>query len=383
VRPVLALIVVAGAVSTARAGDPDDAFRRAAETMAAGDHAAAADAFEQIGRDYPDSSLADDALGKAAQLCEQRLGQIDRAIRLYQRVVDRYPRTRVARRAETRIAFLRRRLGDDPGDRAALSELEQLLGNYADRPRDQTISRMRALVSDYPDAPAAVEARLWLGGAYHADGWLDEALHWYREARTTAADPGVVARARKAEGDVLLSGGQWDDARRAYRSLYDTGEPMHALWADKAIERLDREERRARIAQLAWLVVGLALISILIATWRTAGSWRRAMRALARPPVEVYYLAPIALFVSAVSWRSNQLAAEAIAIVFAGALAVTWLSGAALETARRTVGRVTVSRALFHVAVAAAAILAICYIALMRERLLDLVVETWKNGPER
>jgi hypothetical protein len=69
---------------------------------------------------------------------------------------------------------------------------------------------------------------------------------------------------------------------------------------------------------------------------------------------------------------------RAIAIV--GAVAA-WLSGAILRAVRAGGGRVGPRRAALHAVLAALAVLAATYLTLDRDRMLDLVIETWRQGP--
>ena len=65
---------------------------------------------------------------------------------------------------------------------------------------------------------------------------------------------------------------------------------------------------------------------------------------------------------------------HAIEIVTGGGLIVAWLTGAVLELARERHGRVGLTRALGHAAAAALAVVALSWIALTQERLLDMLL---------
>ncbi|MBZ0234257.1 MAG: hypothetical protein K8M05_18145, partial [Deltaproteobacteria bacterium] len=112
---------------------------------------------------------------------------------------------------------------------------------------------------------------------------------------------------------------------------------------------------------------------------RRAGSMRGAVRALWPPPLEVVYLVPVALVIGVVAEYGNLLAARAVQLVLFGALAITWLSGAGLELARRK-GAIPVSVIVLHAAVAALASIALVYSAVMHEQLIDVLIETWRRG---
>src|SRR5262249_57835505 len=104
-------------------------------------------------------------------------------------------------------------------------------------------------------------------------------------------------------------------------------------------------------------------------------------RALARPPSEALYLLPIALVLVVIAHTGNPLVARAVRVISAAGIAITWISGVALEAARRQQGRVTPVRALLHVAAALIAVGCATYLAVDHKRMIDLIGETWRNGP--
>lgn len=93
------------------------------------------------------------------------------------------------------------------------------------------------------------------------------------------------------------------------------------------------------------------------------------------------FFAPIAVVLAIVAATGNPLVARAVrAIAIVGA-AVGWISGALLDTERARHGRIGARRAAVHAALAAVAVIAATYLAIDKDRMIDLVVETWKNGP--
>jgi hypothetical protein len=110
---------------------------------------------------------------------------------------------------------------------------------------------------------------------------------------------------------------------------------------------------------------------------RTSGSWRAVARRLAHPPIEVVFLAPIALVITIVAMTGNPLVAHAVRAIALVGVAVAWFSGVVL-----TGERPTARRAIVHGLLAALVVLAACYLAIDRDRMIDLVVETWRSGPQ-
>nr|MBA3397879.1 hypothetical protein [Deltaproteobacteria bacterium] len=139
-------------------------------------------------------------------------------------------------------------------------------------------------------------------------------------------------------------------------------------------------ERRATVRRIVGAGVVLLLGFAIATLRRRAGSWRATARTLARPPTEVLYALPIAAVVGVIALTGNPLVGKAVVYILLAGLAIAWLSGSALEVARRRgplKSRTTVLHALFVVI----GVLAILYLILDHVRLLDLVGDTWRTGP--
>ena len=107
----------------------------------------------------------------------------------------------------------------------------------------------------------------------------------------------------------------------------------------------------------------------------------RPRRAHLRPPAEVVFVAPISAVLVVVSFTSHHAIAPAVAIVAAGGVALAWLSAIGLD-ARRAAGKPVRARAIAHALACIVAVLALGYIALTRDGLLDMLVETVRFGPD-
>jgi hypothetical protein len=114
---------------------------------------------------------------------------------------------------------------------------------------------------------------------------------------------------------------------------------------------------------------------------RSTGSLGAMVRAIARPPTELIYLVPIAVAWVVVAAHSNTLVARAVIFIAAGGVAITWLSGSAIVAARAA-GKLAATRLMAHAMAAALAVAAVCYLAVESERLIDLIAETVRFGPE-
>jgi TolA-binding protein len=385
-RPAAALAVLwqlAGGLAAPAAADEADAFYAAADLAQGGKPAEAVAQLEALVARAPDDPFADDALLEIGRLYEEKLGDPVKAAAAYGRLVHDFPQSRLAARARARAEALRAEMGPDARSARALAELEDVLGHLAARPRAESIARVEKLLADDPRFPGAPRALTWLGNALQLEGRSDEALRRYREVSARWPRGEWTQRARRAEGDLLLQRRDWDGAERAYRSLLsDETDPLRETAAAEALARLGSEHWRARGYTVSWLVLAAGLAAAFAAAWRAAGGPGRGARALARPPTEALYLLPVAgLFIGA-GLTEHAALGHALETIAAGGVAIAWLSGAALEAVRRAGRRVSGTRAGAHALLAAAAVVALCYIALTRERLVDMLLETVKYGPD-
>ncbi len=331
-------------------------------------------------RRYSGGGLAVAALSKAAQLYEERLGQPQRALELYRQIVELEPGSRLARRAERRLEILSAAIDPVVGG-AVLAEYNDILYGYASRSAEESENRMRALLARHPNAPIADEARYWLAASLEREGRLIAAERWYRSVHRLHRRSPLAWRARKAEADVLLMRGRYDDAASAYRKLITDSTGASRRIAEDALAAALRERSQARLAWLGWAGLAVFLAFIVVSSRRAVGSWPLAARGLLRPPGELLFMLPVALLFAAAAATVNILVGRAVLYVLGGSLLVTWTSGATLEMWHRARGRLRAHLVLVHVLCALLAIACITYVAVTSERVVELLAETWKHGP--
>ncbi|HUH06137.1 MAG TPA: tetratricopeptide repeat protein, partial [Kofleriaceae bacterium] len=333
--------------------------------------------------ELPGDARADDALFAAAQLYEERLGDPARAAELYQRLVRDFGDSRVSLAAAKRLELLRPALG--PGDRGAdaLAAMNRILHD-PELDLAIAIADMEALIQANPDWTGLPDAVLWLGHALRRNEQPELALARYHEVATRWPASEQAFEALLIAIEVAAHIGQFELAERDLETLHAMAaahpddDPGRRRSLDAARTTIDREQTRAHLYRAAVLMLALVLIGLVVSLRTGTGSWRRAGRALARPPGEVLYMAPVAAVLVASALTGHEDVAPAVTLILIGGVAVTWLSGAGLAAAPAG-GRL---RPLLHVLASAAGVLAIAYIALHRTRLLDLIVSTVRFGPE-
>jgi Tfp pilus assembly protein PilF len=354
--------------------DAARAFRDAEAHAAAGD-AHAIDELEALGAVRPLTRWTDDAWTEAGRLAE-RAGDLERARRDDQQALAVTTDDQLARRLQAALARIASSAGD-AGQWAKVAADHVRLESLVQASVDPTpaLRELGALVDANPRYPRAARAMVAIAHGWQRDGNLDQARAWLERACAVANPedrPHVVAELVR----VLVARGDFAEARANIDELTQPAlvRELDALYA--------RAKLRHDLRGAAWGVLAALLLAAAIAARRACGSWRASWRAVARPPIEAIFMAPIALVIALVAATGNPLVAHAVRIIVIAGVVVTWLSGAILERARART-RVSWRRAVVHAALAVLAALAATYLAIERDRTIDLVVETWRSGPQR
>lgn len=377
-RAGLALLIVAALATAARADDAADqaAFAAASQQLADGDLVGARAGFEALAARAPDGRWADDALAEAANLAEQQ-EDLAGARALWKRVVDEHPEGRLARRAAARLAALDAAGGADGAwDRVAAAYDRQVRAASAAEDPHDALRALAALLDDNPGYPRWFAGALWLGEAWARIGERGLAGHWLDRAFAAATTPADRFRAALAKAGVLADQGDYGGAERLLRALRDL-DRLDARARDQAIGELHTRRLRDRVGLAARIALGLGALGFALLVRRRTASWPAAARALWPPPVEVIYLVPIALGLAVVADRGNPLAARAVEVILIGAVAIAWASGVALRTRPGPLG---LGALALHLAAVTAAVAAVAWIAVVHDQLVDLLLETWRNG---
>jgi hypothetical protein len=329
--------------------------------------AAAVAAIEQS----PTTPDLADTLFAAGRACEDRLHDPARALAIYERIVRELPDAGVSIAASRRIEMLR----DVRGHAREAAELATLMADADKLPAADIDRRTEALIA--APWPGAVEAALWLADWQCRTRRFAEAQARYREV--AARWPGTEAAAlapRNAAG-CALDARDWGLAQQLALAV-PASDPADAVIRDALLASAARGRLRARIYTASWVALVLA-VAALVASAAEAILRGGLRRPALLPPVEVLFLGPIAVVVAIGTSLTAATIAPAVVRISLGGLALAWLSGATLDLLR-TRGRAVRLRALVHVILCAAGVLAIAYVALTRDGLVDLLAETLKGG---
>jgi outer membrane protein assembly factor BamD (BamD/ComL family) len=365
---VVAVMIAGGAV---RADTPQERFAAATTLEAKGQFSAAADALERLGRELPADSFAPDALFEAAVVSEERLSDPARARRLYDEVATHYPSSRLSRRARTRADFLARSLttGEEP-----LRAYDEILGGAANRPRAESRARMEALLRRWPDFALADRALFWLGQRLAEEHRWDEAAARFSEIERRFASSEWALRAKKARADLLLSRGHPFAARVLYRELISAGDP---------VARSAGQEGLAD--SVSFIARAIAVVLCIVYLVGFASLQLRAVRPrarLRRVPLELLYYAPVAVVFVAAALTENRAIGLATAGIAVGGAALVWLTSLGFAARLERAPMSPMARAGRAVAIFVA-VGAIVFLAVQATGLTDIVIETFRAGPER
>lgn len=346
------------------------------EALGTDDPRALAAAVAEIERAPTTPELAD-TLFAAARACEDRLHDPARALALYERLLRELPHARVTIAAERRAAMLRASVGARGEHAREATELEHLIASADALPPDAVIERAARLAAATWDG--APDAALWL--AEYERRLKRFASAQERYAQVVARWPGTpqaIAAIRGGAGNAI-DHGSWDLAEELTHQL-----PSATLGDRILREDLFAAARRGRLLSrlylAAWFAVALVAAGLLGSLAEASLRGGRRWPAL-RPPLEVWFLVPLAALLLAVAHLARPAIAPTVTTITLGGLALAWLSGTTLDLLRARARPVRL-RAALHVVGCAVAVLALCYISVTRNELIELLVETIRSGPE-
>lgn len=332
----------------------------------------AAQDLEALAGEEKGSELAPEALFEAGQLYEEHLGDPEAARRCYRALVSRYPQSRLLRRANQRLLQLDHALRSGA---AALVTFQQILRSTGETSAERR-ARLLTLLGESPQFALADQALFLVADTSLRLG--DEAAANQHFATLHQRFPRSLwsAQGHRAQAEADLRARRISAARSHYEALHAFPEAPWPLIGSDGLRACQAATLRLRLAISAWLFLGLAMA---IAAWR--GRTR-----LWPPPFEVWYYAPLSLFLSAVAlWAQGGALALPIAVLGLAGTAVAWLGAAAAQAwvARQGAGQTrSLPRLFLGLALRALAVAAICFLVIYHFNLVEIVAETLRNGPD-
>lgn len=352
--------------------DADRAFRAASERAVAGD-ANAVDAFEALGSARPITQWTEHAWAEAARLAE-RAGDLARARRALDQVISLGTDEGLAQRATVSRARLAAITESGHWDAVAVAH-DRLVGEIRSGgdPR-MALAQLEVLVRANPGYPRAAAAHRAIARGWEEEGERDRAIAWLRDVRTD--DPGQRMHLDLAR--MLVRANDLDAATRVIEDALDRADADRSALREVSSSIVDGEHRGRRRTALC-VILALIVAGAVGALRRGTGSWRAAVRRIRRPPLEVLFLLPVATLLIIVAQTGNPLVARAVRTIIIAGVVVAWISGALLETARAR-GPVGVTRIVVVATLAVIAVVISAYLAVDRDRVIELLLETWRGG---
>jgi len=339
--------------------------------LATDDPAALSTAVAAIERAPTTPELAD-VLFAAGRACEDRLHDPARALAIYERIVRDLPDAGISIAAGRRIEQL---AGARDHAREA-AELAALIAEADQLPRADVIRRAEALVA--ASWPGAADATLWFGDWSCRTAQYAAAQRHYTQVIARWPNTAEARLALRNAASCAIDAHDWQRAGELARQLPARDELERAVRGD-LIEAAERGQFRDRMYVVSW--IGLALASLLLLASLAEAMLRGGLqRPALQPPVEVWFLAPIAAVIAIGTFSTRPAIAFAVLWISLVGVALAWISGITLDLVRARERSVR-ARAVLHVLACAIGVLSIGYIAIMRDGLLDMLIETLKSGP--
>lgn len=313
-----------------------------------------------------------DALFAAGRACEDRLHDPARALAIYDRILRELPDASVAIAAGRRAEQLRAARGHA----REAAELAQLIADADALAAADVERRGDALAAAV--WPGALDAALWVADWQCRTRRFAEAQARYAALVARAPDAPQTAVARRNAAGCAIEAGDWALAEHLAQALPRGDAIDDAVRAD-LLDAAATGRHRAALYTAAWFALALALAGLLASLGEAMlrGGMHRPPW---QPPIEVLYIGPIAAVVVVAAFVIDRSIAPAVMRISLGGLALAWVSGTALDLLRARERRVRL-RAVLHVIACALGVLAIGYIAITRDGLLDMFSETVRFGP--
>lgn len=368
IAPMRALILTLVIATTAIASADSTALLRGLD---ADDPTALSAAITTIERTPTTPDLAD-VLFSAGRACEDRLHDPVRALALYERILAELPDAGVAIAAGRRAEKLRQ-LKSYPKQAAELASL------VADADRlapDDVIRRADLLAAT--SWPGAADAALWLADwACRTRRFAVGQAHFAQLKTRWPGSEQAQLGARNAAG-CALDARNWNLAEQLANEL-PAGDVLDRAAREDVLAGAAKGRARDRLYTASWIGLALALV-LLVASLVEAMLRGGARKPGLRPPIEVLFLAPVAAVLITGTMATAATIAPSVTRISVGGLALAWISGTALDLLRSR-DRAVRLRAIGHVIACAVGVLAIGYISMTYDGLLDMLSETVRFGP--
>lgn len=354
-------------------------FDAALQLVSAGQERQAAALLVRLATERPTDEIAPEALFEAGLLYEEHLGKPEAAQRCYRKIRERYRTSRLLRRAEQRLEHLDTALRTGA---TALVSFQQILRDTTSGSRER-YARLGALLSQEPSFALADQVLFLLADTALRSGQPSLAMGHFEELYRRFPLSQWAAQGHRLHAETLLQSRKLAEARLHYQALEGFSGALWPLLSREGLLACQRAARRLYFAIAAWGFLGGFGLLLLV----------RGRRHLWPPPFEIFYYVPVAGFLTLAAWilqrgQGGPLFLPIGQFGLAGAL-LSWLAAAAAEESspfphfrKNLRAPRQLAPLLAGLLGRALAVAALCYLIVYHHGLIEILVETLKNGPE-
>jgi len=244
-------------------------YYQALQEVRAGSAQAAFERLQRVVDEHPKDAFADDALIEQARIAEEVFEEPVRALELYRTLVEKYPNSRLVRRARKRVEFLGGHM--DAGE-DVLKEYLNIQRQSMRAPAEETVKRMVRLLDEHRDFSLRPDGLHWLSSLMAREGMRAEARARLEQAIREYPEHEVAGLALGLLGNMALEDDDLDEAEAVYRRLAKSKSPKWQRSARDALGRVDRLRWRKRTIIAAvglWVLAFLGLWTFLLVRSRS------------------------------------------------------------------------------------------------------------------
>ncbi len=234
-------------------------YYQALQEVRAGSAQKAFERLQLIQNEHPADAFADDALIEQARIAEEVFEEPVRALGLYRELLEKYPSSRLVRRAKKRAELLGGHL--DQGEEV-LKEYLKIQRESVRVPAAETVSRMDRLLNQHPGFSLRPEGLHWLGSLMAREGMRAQARKRLELAIRGYPEHEVAGLALGLLGNMALEDGDLDAAEAVYLRLSESSSPKWQRAARDALGRVDRLRWRRRAVAAAVTLWALAFLGL-------------------------------------------------------------------------------------------------------------------------
>ncbi len=252
----------------AQAGPSQEMYSQALKLSSRGAHAEAVQKLWDLVQSFPQDPLVDDALFQIGSLNERFIGNFDEAVKAYTLLQERFPNSKPALRARTRLSRLekKRQTGDEP-----LRIFKQILNQYASIGSEESLARARKLYQEFPSFSERDHVLFWIAEEEFRQRDYEKALEDYKLLLRDYPKSKWSSFATSKMGRTYVELREFEAAVTAFERLieYESLHPGARETSEEEIKTVALFQRFQRLNILCLVIICAALL-----IWLPGIRWR-------------------------------------------------------------------------------------------------------------